>query len=92
MASHGYKITQEQFHVFEQFYNDYNRDIKISTKNLPYFYISFRYLNELGEVKEMGCRDLEPLYNYLKNNIDYDKEIEDDKNIIGIINNNKFYR
>ena len=92
LASHGYKITQEQFHVFEQFYNDYNRDIKISTKNLPYFYISFRYLNELGEVKEMGCRDLEPLYNYLKNNIDYDKEIEDDKNIIGIINNNKFYR
>ena len=82
LSSIDYKITKEQFDVFEIFYNDYNEDIKYITKKND-IYVRFSYLDEKGNLIKSKTTDLDELYNYLLNNIDYNKQIEEETVILG---------
>ena len=83
------KITPQQFEIFKQFYNDHNEDIKYVTQKFKFF-VAVNYLDETGKEKYKVTEDLDFLYNYLENNIDNNKEIPEEKIIIGKgINNRK---
>lgn len=76
------KITPSQFETFKQFYNDYNEDIKYITKKYS-FYVTVDYKDEYGKKQYKILKDLDWLYNYLEQNIDCNKVIEEEQIIIG---------
>lgn len=78
-------ISLEQFEMFEQFYNDYNNEIKSITRKYPNFVVSFSYCDENGVKQNVNSKDLDSLYEYLKFHIDYNRKIEDEKKVIGVI-------
>lgn len=84
----GYKITPEQFETFKEFYNTYNEDIKYVSKRYG-FYVRFSYKDENGSVKYNISNDLDTLYNYLSQNIDYNKTAKEEIIIIGKERKNK---
>lgn len=84
LDAHDFKITPLQYEMFEQFYNDYNDEIILATKSIPHFTVGYRYRDANGSIKEMQTRNLDSLREYLKNNIDYERHVDDDKNIIGV--------
>lgn len=80
----GNKITLGQFETFKTFYNDYNADIKYVTKKcgLNKFYVRFCYQDSNGKGHENISDSLDALYNHLENNIDMEKTIFDEYEII----------
>lgn len=78
----GGKITREQFETFKDFYNDYNEDIKWITKRYD-FAVVFYYTDKFGKKQRIETDNLDELYNYFEQNIDYNKVIEEEQIIIG---------
>lgn len=78
------KITLEQFEIFKTFYNDYNEDIKYVTKKygLNKFYVRFCYKDQNGKGNENISDSLDELYNHLSNNIDKEKTVINEYQII----------
>ena len=78
----GGKITPSQFEMFKEFYEDYNEDIKYITARYN-FIVSINYVDSNKKSIRKEAKDLDELYNYLEQNIDNNKVIEEEKIIIG---------
>ena len=79
-------ITKDQFEVFKKFYEDYNKEIEIVIKkcSLKNFCVWLSYRDENGKLCVDKSGNLDNLYKYLENHIDENKELEDDKIILGV--------
>lgn len=71
------KISSDQFKMFEKFYEKYNEDLEYVCKKFN-FKIYFYYRKN----EKLFCDEninLDDVYEYMKNNIDYNKEKYDEK-------------
>lgn len=84
----GSKITPNQFETFKDFYNDYNDDIKYMSQKYD-FSVCFCYKDENGKTQNSITKDLDALYNYLAENIDYNRIITEETTIIGTERKNR---
>ena len=78
----GGKITPNQFETFKDFYNDYNKDIEYVSKKYN-ITVRFCYRDENDQAQESITKNLDALYKYLEQNIDYNKVIDEETTIIG---------
>lgn len=71
-------ITFEQFEIFEQFYEDYNKEISlvVNRYGINNFQVSFNQIDENGKTVNIIDKTLDGLYNYLKTRINSSKKIE----------------
>ena len=87
-------ISLEHFHSFEEFYNDYNQEIKrvINKYGINKFFVQINVRNE-SKLTRIKSDCLDELYIYLKNIIDYDKyDSFYDEIIIGKENSRKILK
>ncbi len=87
-------ISLEHFKSFEQFYNDYNNEIKrvVAKYGKEKFYVQINFRND-SKLTRIYSDCLDELYIYLKNIIDYDKyDSFYDEIIIGKENKNKILK
>ena len=74
-------ITPNQLELFEQFKNQYNDTFKFYS-----YYYGMPMINAaIQGLLTLQSNDLEEVYRYLKTIVDYQKELPQDKNIIGKI-------
>lgn len=77
-------ITPKQFEVFKKFYENYNDEIELVVKkcSINNFCVWFAYdtANEKFCTNKSG--NLDNLYKFLENNIDYDKVIDDEDEVL----------
>lgn len=87
-------ISLEHFYSFEQFYNDYNQEIKrvINKYGIKKFYVQINVRND-SKLTRIYSDCLDELYIYLKEIIDYDKyDSFYDEIVIGKENKNKIFK
>lgn len=85
-------ITKEQYNMFKKFYNDYYNELKILIRKLGIqkFNIQYEFMDEDNTKRIKNTDNLDELYIYLEHQIDDNKTINiDNEIIIGTINNPK---
>lgn len=77
-------ISRNQFEVFKKFYEDYNQEIELAVKkcSLDNFCVWFTYKKENGKQVINKSGSLDNLYDFLEKNIDYNKVIEDEGEVL----------
>ena len=83
-------ITKEQFEVFKQFYEDYDKEIKLIIRKygINKFNVQYEYIDNEGTKTMKITSSLDELYEYLESYVDENKILElSNENIIGTISN-----
>lgn len=77
-------ITPKQFEVFKKFYEDYNKEIELVIKkcSINNFCVWFSYDTETKKFNINKSNNLDNLYNFLESQIDYNKVIDDENEVL----------
>ncbi len=77
-------ISPKQFEVFKKFYENYNSEIELVVKrcSINNFCVWFRYDTELSKFNVNKSENLDNLYKFLESQIDYDKVVEDEDEVL----------